>query len=185
MAYDLALLAVYSTILKFRHMLEGRTYRIFTDQRPLTSAFMKARDPVSNRQRQQLALIGEFTTDIAHVPGLENVVANAFTRQYDDEDVSAAVHSVVHSLSDVNLSELAREQPLLEEEPVSSLKLSLVDFPGVERSVVCDTSLGRPRVPLPKGRRRSVFEAVHSLAHPSGKAMLSIISRSYAWPGMR
>ena len=66
-AYDLELLAVYSTVVKFRHVLEGRRFRIYTDQKPLTSAFFKARDPISNRQRHQLAFISEFGTDIAHV----------------------------------------------------------------------------------------------------------------------
>ena len=80
-AYDLELLAVYSTVVKFCHMLEGRKFCIFTDQKPLTSAFFKAWDPVSNRQRQQLAFISEFGTDIAHVPGLENAVADVLTRQ--------------------------------------------------------------------------------------------------------
>ena len=41
-AYDLELLAVYSTLLKFRHMLEGRTFRIYTDQKPLTSALFES-----------------------------------------------------------------------------------------------------------------------------------------------
>ena len=35
-AYDLELLAVYSTIVKFRHVLEGRRFKIYTDQKPLT-----------------------------------------------------------------------------------------------------------------------------------------------------
>ena len=61
-ANDLELLAIYSTIVKFRHVLEGRRFRIYTDQKPLTSAFFKARDPVSNRQRHQLAFISEFAT---------------------------------------------------------------------------------------------------------------------------
>ena len=56
-AYDLELLAIYSSMLHFRHVLEGRAFKIFTDQRPLTSAFLKARDPISNRQRHQLAVI--------------------------------------------------------------------------------------------------------------------------------
>ena len=51
-AYDLELLAIYSTVLKFRHMLEGRRFRIFKDQKPLTSEFFKVREPVSNQQRQ-------------------------------------------------------------------------------------------------------------------------------------
>ena len=80
-AYDLELLAIYSTVLKFRHLLEGRQVTIYTDQKPLTSAFFKAKDPVSDRQRQQLAFISEFVTTIEHIPGVENVVADALSRQ--------------------------------------------------------------------------------------------------------
>ena len=126
--YDLELLAMYSTLLKFRHMLEGGTFRIYTDQKPLTSAFMKVRDPVPNRQRQQLAVISEFATDITHIPGLENVVADALTRQYDDGDAAAIVHSVTHVLTDVNLKELAADQSPLESESRTSLVQKLVPF---------------------------------------------------------
>ena len=102
-AYDLELQAIYSTIVKFRHILEGRRFHIYTDQKPLTSAFFKAGDPVSNRQRQQLAFISEFGTEMAHILGLQNVVADALTRQFDDEEATAIVHSVVHELVDVDL----------------------------------------------------------------------------------
>ena len=43
------MLAVYASIQHFRHFLKGRKFKIFKDQRPLTSAFMKALEPVSNR----------------------------------------------------------------------------------------------------------------------------------------
>ena len=185
LAYDQELLAVYSTLLKFRHMLEGRTFRIYTDQKPLTSAFLKAKDPVSNRQRQQLAVISEFTTDIAHVPGMENVVADALTRQYDDGEAAAIVHSVSHMLTGVDLGKLVQDQLPLDSEPHSSLVLELVKFPGVDRPLVCDTSLGRPRVLVPLTWRRKIFEAVHDLSHPSGRATLGILARTYAWSGMR
>ena len=46
-AYDLELLAVYSSLLHFRHLLEGRNFSILTDQKPLTHAFLKGKDPVS------------------------------------------------------------------------------------------------------------------------------------------
>ena len=185
-AYDLELLAVYATVVKFRHVLEGRRFRIFTDQKPLTSAFFKAQDPVSNRQHHQLAFISEFATDIVHAPGLENVVADALTRQYHDgEGAAAIVHSIAHTLSDVNLSELAGDQPPIGDEDTSSLALEQVQFPGVDRSVVCDTSLGWPRVLVPEAHHRAIFEALHNLAHPSGKATLAIVARSYAWPRMR
>ena len=184
-AYDLELLAVYSTILKFRHVLEGRRFGIYTDQKPLTSAFFKARDPVSYHQRQQLAFISEFATDILHVPGVENVVADALTRQYDDERASAIVHAVVHNLTDVDLSELAAEQPSIKDQQPSSLRLEKIQFAGVDQAVICDTSLGRPRVLVPDARRRRVFEAVHGLSHRSGKTTLAMLARDYVWPKMR
>ena len=111
------------------------------------------------------------------MPGLENVVADALIRQYDDEDVSAVVHSIAHTLSDIDLTELAQEQLQNEDELATSLKLSPVSFPGVERPVVCDTSLERPRVLVPSNSRRQVFDAIHNLAHPSGQASLSMIAR--------
>ena len=135
-AYDLELLAVYSTIVKFRHMLEGRKFRIFMDQKPLTSAFLKAKDPVSNRQWHQLAFISEFATDVAHIPRLENVVADALSWQYDDMGEPAIVNAIVHKFVDVDLSELAQAQPRVEEEASSSLKLEQVHFSGVDRPVV-------------------------------------------------
>ena len=184
-AYDLELLAIYSTIVKFRHLLEGRRFKIYTDQKPLTIAFFKARDPVSNRQRHQLAFISEFVTDVAHVPGFENVVADVLTRQYDDEKASALVHAVTHTLSDVSLADLASLQRPINEEPTSSLRLEAVRFPRIDSSVVCDTSLGRPRVLVPETRRCPIFDAFHNLYHPSGRTTLAIVAKTYAWSGMR
>ena len=184
-AYDLELLAMYSTIIKFRHLLEGRRFRMFTDQKPLTSAFFKAQDPVSNRQRHQLAFISEFGTDIAHIPGLENVVADALTRQYDDGEAAAIVHAISHTLADVKLSDLAANQPPIEEEPPSSLRLQGVRFPGVDVPVVCDVSGGVPRVLVPESHRRPIFDTIHNLSHPSGRATLAIVSKTYVWPRMR
>ena len=132
-----------------------------------------------------MAVISEFATEIAHVPGLENVVADALTRQFDDVEAPVAVHSVVHCLTDVDLAEIARKQRPIGEERPSSLRLESIRFPGMQEPVICDTSLGRPRILVPESSRPSVFSAVHNLAHPSGKATLAIISRSYAWENMR
>ena len=184
-AYDLELLAIYSTILKFRHILEGRKFRIFTDQKPLTSAFFKVRDPVSNCQRHQLVFISEFATDVAHVPGFENVVADALTRQYNDVKESAIVNAFTHTLSDISLADLASLQCPIDEESASSLRLESVRFPVVDSPVVCDTSLGRPRVLVPEVRRRQVFDAIHNLSHPSGRTTLVIVAKTYTWSGMR
>ena len=169
-AYDLELLAIYSSILHFCHVLEGREFRIFTDHRPLMSAFFKARDPTSNRQRHQLAFVSEFCTGIAHVPGVDNVVADALSRQHDDElSEETLVHAVSHLLADINLQDLATDQP---QSPIigppNSLKLQQVSLPGCDSKVWCDTSQGRLRVLVPQAWREKIFREVHGLSHPSG-----------------
>jgi RNase H-like domain found in reverse transcriptase len=54
-AFDRELLAVYSSILHFRHLLEGRRFSVFSDHKPLASALNKVADLKSDRQRRQFA----------------------------------------------------------------------------------------------------------------------------------
>ncbi|GBO37771.1 Retrovirus-related Pol polyprotein from transposon 17.6 [Araneus ventricosus] len=79
-AYDRELLAAYMAIKYFRHMVEGRSFILFTDHKPLTFAFRQKEDKCSPRQLRQLDLIGQFTTDIRHLKGTDNVVADALSR---------------------------------------------------------------------------------------------------------
>ena len=155
------------------------------DQKPLTSAFLKAKDPVPNRQRHQLAFISEFATDVAHVPGLENVIADILSRQFHDEEPTAIVNAIVHTLADVDLADLAEQQRPAHEEPPSSLKKEEALFARVDRTVLCDTSLGRHLVLVPESWRCQIFDAIHGLSPPSGKATLAIVSKSCAWRNMR
>ncbi|GBM58800.1 hypothetical protein AVEN_179345-1 [Araneus ventricosus] len=64
-------------------MVEGRSFILFTDHKPLTFAFRQKEDKTresSPRQLRQLDLIGQFTTDIRHLKGTDNVVADALSR---------------------------------------------------------------------------------------------------------
>ena len=61
-------------------MLEGGEFLLFTDHKPLTSALFRSSPPWSARQQRHLAYIAEFTSSIVHVPGLENIVADALSR---------------------------------------------------------------------------------------------------------
>jgi RNase H-like domain found in reverse transcriptase len=72
-------LAVYSGILHFRHLLEGRPFVIFTDHKPLVGALSRAAEPRSDRQWRQLSFIAEFTAEIYHITGPDNVVADALS----------------------------------------------------------------------------------------------------------
>ncbi|UYV64928.1 hypothetical protein LAZ67_3002470 [Cordylochernes scorpioides] len=79
-AYDRELLAVYLAIKHFRHLLEGRQFPVYTDHKPLTYAFQQNLDKASPRQCRHLDFIGQFTTDIRHIAGCENVPADFLSR---------------------------------------------------------------------------------------------------------
>jgi cleavage and polyadenylation specificity factor subunit 1 len=79
-AYDRELLAVYEAVRYFRHMLEARHFTIFTDHKPLTYAFQQKRDRCSPRQFNHLDFIAQFTTDVRHISGQDNVVADTLSR---------------------------------------------------------------------------------------------------------
>lgn len=76
------LLAVYSSVRNFRHFLEGAEFFILTDHTPLTYALRSMRSDGGThtaRELQQLAYISEFTTDIRHIKGRDNVIADALS----------------------------------------------------------------------------------------------------------
>jgi cleavage and polyadenylation specificity factor subunit 1 len=78
-AYDRELLWMYEAVKHFR-MLEARLFTIFTDHKPITYAFQQNRDKCSPRQFNHLDFIAQFTTDIRHIFGQDNVVADDLSR---------------------------------------------------------------------------------------------------------
>ena len=79
-AYDRKLLAEYAAIKKFRFAVEGRTFTIYTNHKPLTFAFQQKTDKCSPRQFRYLDYIAQFSTDIRHIRGMENIVADKLSR---------------------------------------------------------------------------------------------------------
>jgi cleavage and polyadenylation specificity factor subunit 1 len=80
--FDRELLAAYLAIRHFRFLLEGRPFQLHTDHQPLAAAMHRVSPPWSARQQRHLAYISEFTTDIRHLPGKDNVVADALSRSH-------------------------------------------------------------------------------------------------------
>lgn len=50
--FDKELLAVHLAVQHFRHMLEGTSYIIFPDRKPLVTALSKSGDALSERQQR-------------------------------------------------------------------------------------------------------------------------------------
>jgi hypothetical protein len=60
-----------------RDVLEAGHFIIFTDNKPITYAFQQKRDKCSQQQLNHLAFFVQFHTDIRHISGQGNVVADA------------------------------------------------------------------------------------------------------------
>jgi cleavage and polyadenylation specificity factor subunit 1 len=79
-AYDRELLAIYQAVKHFHHMLEARHFTIFTDHKPITYAFQQKREKYSPLQFNHFDFVSQFTTDIRHISGRDNVVADTLSR---------------------------------------------------------------------------------------------------------
>lgn len=174
-AFDRELLAAYSAVRHFRHFIEGIHFTLFTDHKPLTFAFSSEADR-SPRQSRHLTFIAEFTTDVQHIKGKHNVVADALSR----------VEAV--SIPAIDYERLAADQALSDE--VQSFKTAntglvfeSVRFQGT--LVICDISTGKPRPLVPANWTRSVFDVVHGLSHSGVRPTQRAITARFVWHGMK
>ena len=78
--FDRELLAAYSALCHFRFLLEGNEFVLFSNHKPLTHALFRTSPPWSAMQQRCLSYISEFNCRITHLPGSENMVADAFSR---------------------------------------------------------------------------------------------------------
>ena len=77
--FDKELLGIKESIQHFRHMVEGRQFTVYKDHKPLTLV-MPTTTTRTPRQERHLSYISEFTTDIRHVKGEQNHVADHLSR---------------------------------------------------------------------------------------------------------
>ena len=112
-AFDRELLAMYLAVRHFRYFIEGRVCHIYTDHKPLTFAF-STNTVRSPRQTRHLSFIAEFTTDVRHIPGKTNVVADLLSRVRLEEELPSrsplsTIDAVTH-IDSINYNEMARSQ---------------------------------------------------------------------------
>jgi hypothetical protein len=176
-AYDRELLAVYEAVKHFRHMLEARHFIIFTGHKPITYAFQQKRVKCSPRQFNHLDFIAQFTTDIRHISGQDNVVADALSRV---ESVTAPPSHDALAASQDGDNKL---RTLLTSS--TALRLERQQIFGTTVSIYCDTSAGKPRPYVPASLRLQVFQSVHDLSHPGTKATAKFVGQRFVWPVMQ
>ena len=151
--FDRELLAAFFAIRHFRFLLEAREFQLWTDHKPLCSAINRVSPPWSARQQRHLSYITEFTSNLRHVPGAENIVADALSRP---PTTTPSLIGAVSPPPVVDLKVLAEQQttcPSIQDLSVSSnLNLKQVSMEGV--MVHCDLSTETPRPLVSQPSRR-------------------------------
>ena len=178
--FDRELLAVYLTIKRFRHFVEGCQFSVITDHKPLTFALFTKLSKLTPRQIRHMDYIAQFTTDIRYTKGSNNPVADALFH---------IETNALHSNCSVDLKEIAAAQ---ETDPdlvkfqttTSSLKLKAMPLPSSDGTILCDTSMGVPHPYVPEQFCRKVFDSLHLLSHPSIRGTQHLVTTHFIWPGI-
>lgn len=182
--FDRELLAIFSAVKHFRYFIEGRPFCIITDHKPLTYAFSSTTDR-SPRQERQLAFIAEFSTDIRHISGSDNVVPDALSRAPSEQSEPMIASSAIPAVDFEQLAETQLTDPKTLELLSQPGSLVLQDVPIGSVNVLCDLSTGHPRPIVPSSWTRKIFQMLHGLNHPGPKPTLRTISSRYVWKGMK
>ena len=179
--YDRELTAIFLAVRHFKFMLEGRNCHIYTDHKPIIFAFHQKLDKASDRQARQLDFIGQITTDIRHIVGKENIVADLLSR-------IAAIQTV----PTLDYDALADDQKIDEEIQdiqQGKLKLSLnlksFSIPGSKKQLLCDCSGDRIRPFVTRRFRNTALQATHHLSHPGTRATATMMTERFVWPNIR
>lgn len=171
--YDRELLSMYKAVKYFRQFVEGRIFTIYTDHKPLIFAFKQSNEKATPRQLRHLHFISQFSTDVRHIAGTENQVADYLSRL---------------GIEEINYEQIAQSQQgdvELENLIRSNTSLKLIKYPlSKAKTLWCDVSLGNIRPVIPESYRQNVFKMYHDLAHPGPKATAKLIASKCVWPKM-
>lgn len=176
------LLAIYLAIRHFRHMLEGRSFVVLSDHKPLSFALRTTSSRHSPREMRQLDYISQFSCKILHVKGTENVVADTLSRVHLDAVTRPSAPDFATIAEAQKKDEELRE---LRAKTDSDWQLQDLPIPSSRATITCEISTGTPRPFLPSEFRRPLFESLHGLSHPGVKASVKLLTQRYAWPNMR
>lgn len=182
--YDRELLAMHNGVKYFRHLLSGRRFTIYTDQKPLTFAFSQNPDKASPRQARYLDLIGQYSTDIRYVRGSENIIADFLSRINHQSNGTES-----EEINVIDYDKVAMHQttdPDFENVKSSSLNLKLLTWPGSKNNIYCDISQeGKIRPFIPVAFRQQAFDSIHGLSHPGIQATTKLLTDRFVWPAMK
>lgn len=184
--FDRELLGIFLAIKHFRYYVEGKEFTVFTDHKPLTTALMSKTER-SPRQARHLDFIAQLCSDIRHISGKMNVVADYLSRI--DESENSVIDSVIEIKAIIELQKTDEELKSIiatanDSNKKSTVKFEFINLPLTDNRIWCEVSTGKNRPFVPESLRRSAFDQLHNLSHPGIRATRKLISSRYFWPNI-
>ena len=150
---------MYSAVKYFSYFIEGQRFHIYTDHK--TPTF----DRWTPRQQRHLAVISEYTTDVRHVEGRNNAVADALSWvEICENPVCMATTPQYLDLCSMAQAQQVDAGVQAYHTAITQLALTDLPIPGTNTSLLCDISTGVARPDVPLSWRQVVFDAIHGLA---------------------
>ena len=129
--------------------------------------------------------MAEYTTDVRHVHGRNNTVADALSR------VELSINPITMPTDSAGLDLLSMAKAQQEDvgiqayrTAITRLVLADLPIPGTNTTLLCDTSTGVARPIVPPAWRRAVFDSIHGLAHPGIRATRKMVTARFVWHGI-
>jgi hypothetical protein len=132
----------------------------------------------SARQQRHLMAISKYTTDIQHVAGKDNPVADALSR--------ASIEAISAGVNYEAMANDQRTNPDVQayRTAITGLRFEDVPFGTSGLTLLCDISTGHPCPIVLANRRRTVFYMIHGLSHPGVRTTRRLVSRKFVWHGL-
>jgi hypothetical protein len=137
-------------------MLKMRHFTIFTDHKPIAYTFQKKWGKCSPRNFNHLDFVAQFTTDIRHISGQNNVITNVLSR------VKSITAPQSHEVLPASQESNNTFQILLVS--TTDLELEKKPIPSTSVSIYCDMSTGKPWSYAPVPLQYWVFQSIYDLA---------------------
>ena len=130
---------------------------MLTDHKPLTHSLNAKPDRHSPRQVRQLDIISQFTSDIRHIAGKGNPVADVLSHLGEDSAQMNAITPTIDFTAMVNCKAQPSETDLQDSHlPDTTIKFARVILPVCTDTLLCDISTRTPRPYVPEKFRHSV-----------------------------
>ena len=140
-------------------------------------AFRQKSSQCSPRQFRYLNFTRQFSTDICHIAGRDNMIADTLSRI---EELEATIDFEALATSQRSDDELRKIQQHSE----SASRIKRIQIPGTNAAVFCDVSTPTARPFVTRPFRKGVFDSLHRLSHPGTNATVKLVTHLYVWPSI-